>query len=110
MKSVSVSMNREIVRTLHMVQYTDTQFMKRDARKLYSRAYRLVFMNPKAISLAPASSGHTCLSELPHTLSSPRATCACECASERAQCARETCAARLAPPATKLKNQGSTER
>ena len=89
MKSVSVSMNREIVRTLHMVQYTDTQFMKRDARKLYSRAYRLVFMNPKAISLAPATSGHTCLSELPHTLASPRATCACEYASERAKrCAR----------------------
>ena len=83
MKSVSVSINREIVRTLHMVQFTDTQFMKRDARKLYSRAYRLVFMNPKAISLAPATSGHTCLSELPHTmphtLASPRDVCVRVC-------------------------------
>ena len=50
-----------------MVQYTDTQFMKRDARKLYSRAYRLVFMKPKAISLTPATSGCTCLSELQRT-------------------------------------------
>ena len=97
MKSVSVSINREIVRTLHMVQFTDTQFMKRDARKLYSRAYRLVFINPKAISLAPATSGHTCLSELPHTLASPRATCACEYASKRATVPeRRACAARLA--------------
>ena len=78
-----------------MVQFTDTQFMKRDARKLYSRAYRLVFINPKAILLAPATSGHTCLSELPHTLASPRATCACEYA-KQLECQRDVRAARLA--------------
>ena len=64
MKSVTVSMNREMVRTLHMVQYTDMQFMKRDAMKLYSRVYRLAFMIPKAIVLTPVASGK--LSEL-HT-------------------------------------------
>lgn len=54
MKSVSVSMNMEIVSTLHIVQFTDTQFMKRAPSVRYVSVYRLVFMKPKAIAPAPA--------------------------------------------------------
>ena len=55
MKSVSVSMNMEIVSTLHMVQLTDTQFMKMAPSVRYVSAYRLVFMKPKAIAPAPGA-------------------------------------------------------